>query len=107
MCVVSMVTDHYSRRWPTPKWEDVTFPHYPNTLPSTPALPTPAEYQDFLELVRKAREYDKRTNQPDCPDAEKLKWMDELEQRMVKKYNLKPLQYAPQDPDRPGQTEVA
>ena len=93
MCVVSMVTEHFHQKWPT-------YPPHPNTLPSTPALPTPAEYFDFLELVRKAREYDMRTNQPDCPDAEKLKWMDELEQRMVKKYNLQP-KYTPENPIGP------
>lgn len=97
MCVVSMVTDHFYKRWLTPEWSDVTFP---GALPSTHPLPTPVEYHDFLELVRKAREYDKRTNQPDCPDAEKVKWMDELEQRMVKKYNLQP-KYTPENPIGP------
>lgn len=90
MCVVSMVTDHYYHRWPSPEWDEVTFPS-PQQIPSLPpSLPTPEEYNNFLELVRKAREYDKRTNQPDCPDAEKLKWMDELEKRMVEKYGLQP-----------------
>lgn len=100
MCVVSMITEHYELKWPLTQ----RIPFDPLGIHDVP-LPRPLEYFDFLELVRKAKEYDRMTNQPDCPDAEKLKWMAELEKRMVETYNLTKPAYAPQDPDRSNQTE--
>lgn len=61
MCVVSMVTQHYFDRWPQPNM----LPYY--------------IYPDMAELIRKARLYDIMTNQPDCPDLEKAKWLEEVQ----------------------------
>lgn len=35
------------------------------------------------ELIRKAEEYDKLTNQPHCEDAEKVKVMERIEKRLT------------------------
>ena len=85
MCVVSMVMDHYWDKWryikPTP-WE------YPPSTPPVPDWPpppppiTPEEIEEFRKLLERAREYDKRNNEPDCELQEKkdrlLKLADEL-----------------------------
>ena len=65
MCVVSMVTDHYMQRWSVPQY-----------------IP-PTILRDIEELIRKAREYDKLTGQPDCPEGAKRDWLTELEKLKV------------------------
>ena len=58
MCVVSMVTNHFHDKWPSPNdWDK-------------------AKWEDYVEIKRKAEEYDRLTKQPDChkpelPDIEK------------------------------------
>ena len=70
MCVVSMVTDHYMKKWPQPAY-----------------VPSIEDYINFQELVRKAAEYDKITNQPNCPDAEKIDWQNNLADNFKRKYS--------------------
>lgn len=41
-------------------------------------------YDDYQELIRKARKWDELTNQPDCVDEEKDKFLKELDARMKK-----------------------
>lgn len=79
MCVVSMIMDHYYDKWapfrPSRTVPDV-IPVYPiqpppiHTPPVTiyplPNLPTQKEIDEFRQLLEKAREYDKRNNEPDC-----------------------------------------
>lgn len=52
MCVVSMVHDHF---WPQ------QFPKF-----VTPQVALTDYLKEYMELVRKAAEYDKLTKQPDC-----------------------------------------
>lgn len=66
MCVVSMVTDHYIEKW-TP------YVQYPTGIftSSAPTVtivqsPTAEEVAEFRRLLDRAREYDKRMNEPDC-----------------------------------------
>lgn len=60
MCVMSMIMDHYQDRW------------YPIVYPqATPMWPSPQaisaeEVAEFRRLLDRAREYDKRHNEPDC-----------------------------------------
>lgn len=60
MCVVSMVTDHYMQQWPTPS-------HM-----------SPSIYRDIEELIRKAKDYDRIHNQPECPAPDKQKWLEDF-----------------------------
>lgn len=70
MCVYSMVSDHFMHQYPSP----YTFP--------------PAAYPDMAELLRKARLYDEMMKQPACPEAEKARWVAEVERIMREKYGL-------------------
>ena len=76
MCVVSMVTDWGQKKYPD--W--ITWPT------TTEMFPTPREkivdYKEYLELVRKAEEYDRMTGQPDCIDPDKDKFLKALEKRV-------------------------
>lgn len=65
MCVVSMVSDHYMQRFPQP------------------TQMSPQIYEDIMELIRKAKEYDRMTGQPDCPTDTKRKWISDMEARRI------------------------
>lgn len=100
MCVVSMVTDHYTDKWrPKPIGPyEAPYPFYPNG-PFIPRQETPEEQQqrlkdlenqiqrafapkvkpitdeeinEFRQLMERAREYDKRNSEPHCEDGEKI-----------------------------------
>ena len=80
MCVVSMITDHYRDKWPLP-------------LPQSPVVPSiPYEqfpWAEYWELKRKAEEYDRRTNQPNCEKEDIKKWESEMERFLKEKGILK------------------
>lgn len=81
MCVVSMVID-----WRTDEWFRRYYPQSPEpSLPIQPppvSFPTQTELEEFRRLLERAREYDRRMNQPDCELEEKrqklLKMAEEL-----------------------------
>ena len=94
MCVVSMVMDHYREKWiplvPSDPWtQPYTWPIQPEPnkpidvgelakllKPQTPAI-TPEEIAEFRRLLERAREYDKRHNEPDCElDSKKQTLLD-------------------------------
>ena len=79
MCVVSMVMDHYWDRW-YPRVIDP--PIY--TYTPVPAI-TQEEVDEFRRLLERAREYDKRNNEPDCElDSKKAKVKDLADKLGVK-----------------------
>lgn len=67
MCAVSMVYD-LGGNMPLDYW-------------------TPQKYDYLRELIRKAEEYDRITNQPDCEDAEKGKVLERIEKRLAELEN--------------------
>lgn len=72
MCAVSMISDHYGD-----KWRDLVRPHqnWPITQPQISRSEfdaLKAEVENLKELLRKAKEYDERTGQPDCEKDEKV-----------------------------------
>lgn len=84
MCVVSMIGDHYRDRWPDqyPWAQPWVLP--PNggavtiTWPSTPAV-SREEFEalrrdvlEMKELLKKAKAYDERNNEPECEVDEKM-----------------------------------
>lgn len=74
MCVVSMVMDHYHNKWKP--YVVPSAPIYP--WPTVPVAPqpspiTPAEIEEFRRLLDRAREYDRRNNEPDCELESKKK----------------------------------
>lgn len=105
MCVTSLIFDHYGDKWGKPpytfpddypKWPNYPeFPEWPKITPKPyiepvqptqpivpPRIPTQEEIQEFHELLRKAQEYDKKTGQPECDDAEKKAKLKELAKEM-------------------------
>lgn len=71
MCVVSMVMDHYND-----KWNQLIPQLYPTGIRIEPAI-TDAEIREFRDLLKRAREYDKRNNEPDCElEAKKQMLLD-------------------------------
>lgn len=75
MCSYSMVSDFYLDKWRERPW-------YPY-VPTYPISPSPSiskrefdelvrEVRDMKELLRRAKDYDDKTGQPDCELAEKF-----------------------------------
>jgi hypothetical protein len=60
-----MVMDHYTEKWEQQKPRTSWTPMGPPTIVTSPAI-SPDEIKEFRELLDRAREYDKRNNQPDC-----------------------------------------
>lgn len=86
MCVASMIYDHYWDKWsplrPAPTWvpaEPIVVPTAPPLYPVVvPPAITPEEIAEFRRLMERAREYDKKHNQPDCELEEKRRKIKEL-----------------------------
>lgn len=88
MCVYSMVMDHAFDKWKDRTYIPITikpkFP-FPDTdgrggTPleiSEPAI-TDQEIRDLRDLLRRAKEYDKKNNQPDCELEEKKQKLRDL-----------------------------
>lgn len=73
MCVVSMVMDHYREKWqPTTTGTFITWPQ----------MPTQEEIDEFRRLLERAREYDKRHNEPDCELDEKRQALKKIADQM-------------------------
>lgn len=61
MCTVSMIMDHFGDKFQERVYRYQWWP----PLQSEPAV-TPEEIAEFRKLLERAREYDKRNNEPDC-----------------------------------------
>ena len=75
MCVVSMVSDHYLDKWrqgqaPALPVDFSKIPQWQGFL-SNNNFPTKEEIAEFKALLIRAREYDKKNNEPSCQLAEK------------------------------------
>lgn len=78
MCAVSMVMEHYSDKWgqlvqPLPQPPNVWIT-YPPVVP----MVTQEEVDEFRRLLERAREYDRKNNEPDCEIVEKKNRVKEL-----------------------------
>ena len=74
MCVQSMIMDHYHDKWR--QYFPPSVPLFPYTIPGIPVQPlvpaiTPDEVAEFRRLLERAKEYDKKNNEPDCELKEK------------------------------------
>lgn len=102
MCVMSMVMDHFGdeweRRWQ--QWQHQPWQPYitpwtqpyvkPWTQPLQPIVPakpsiTDEEVAEFRRLLDRAREYDKRNNEPDCELEEKRDRIKKLAEELGQK----------------------
>lgn len=79
MCVVSMIGDHYSNKWGNPL-PGINI--QPDVLADKEILKQLAELKkevlEMKELLKLAIEYDKRTNQLDCENEEKIKVLKDV-----------------------------
>jgi hypothetical protein len=85
MCVVSMVMDHYWDKWEPIRRVPYVVPdeYIPFVGPATPPLPiTPEEIEEFRRLLERAREYDKKNNEPDCELQEKRERLQKLAEEL-------------------------
>lgn len=82
MCVVSMVGDHFGQEWPK------RYPWIPPSVPTPTFIPPAPSREEFdrlkleVELLRglleKAKEYDKKNNEPDCEIDDKMKFLRQV-----------------------------
>lgn len=83
MCVVSMVMDHYHDEW-WRRYRQTTTPvsPWPPPPPLPPSIPTPQEIDEFRRLLERAREYDRKNNEPDCELEEKRQKLKDLAKQL-------------------------
>lgn len=84
MCVVSMVSDHWSRRFepyvqPNPPANVSTF-FAPRQFTEEEVALLRKMIADYQESMSAAKKVDDLTGQPDCADAEKLKLQERVKE---------------------------
>ena len=70
-----MIMDHYYD-----KWQQIP-PIWPASPIIQPAI-SPEEVAEFKKLLERAREYDRKHNQPDCELAEKKAKVKDLAEKL-------------------------
>ena len=80
MCTVSMVMDHYWEKW-RPLVPDPPYVPPWQTAPAVPPI-SPEEVAEFRRLLERAREYDRKHNQPDCELDEKRQALKTLAEQL-------------------------
>lgn len=80
MCVTSVIYDHYHDKWWDRYWKNHELHPLQPYIPPIPSVPPPTdeEIKEFRTLLARAREYDKKHNQPDCETEEKRRKVKEL-----------------------------
>lgn len=100
MCVVSMVGDHYGDKWDPwkkyipnqpspliPEQQDPSkaFEDFLKKINPNPQTPTRQEFEDLKKevedlksLLKRAKEYDEKNNEPNCEIEEKMKLLKEI-----------------------------
>lgn len=94
MCTVSMIMEHYGDEWRkrlvwpgTVNPFGLGLPYRPYTPPE-PVAPvvirpvTQDEVDEFRRLLERAREYDRKNNEPDCELAEKRAALKKLAEQL-------------------------
>lgn len=97
MCTVSMIGDYYNDKWkPSEPWGPTTIPLTPGDFPPRPerkivgdlfsGLPVSRkefeqlkkQVEEMHELLKRAHEYDLRTNQHECHMDEKVELLKKI-----------------------------
>lgn len=85
MCVYSMVSDHFIDKWRDRINESPFAPYQPApaTFPINlePRI-TDEEIREFRKLLERAREYDRKNNEPECELEEKKETLKELAKQL-------------------------
>lgn len=76
MCSVSMIMDHQYDEWQRrlQQWQPPAWPYQPYQPPPI----RPEEVEEFRRLLDRAREYDRKNNEPDCELEEKRQKLRDL-----------------------------
>ena len=72
MCFSSAITRTYQQEW-TPSWQVIT----PGIITTTRVI-TEADWNEYQRLKKNAEELDQKTGQPNCDEADKVKWEEEM-----------------------------
>jgi hypothetical protein len=84
MCSVSFIGGTGYDKW-YPNLPSQPTPYiYPPTITVTTPEPTPEQWAQLMELVRKARLYDQLTDKKDCVKPDVDAWLLEIEERLGK-----------------------
>jgi hypothetical protein len=81
MCVVSMIMDGRYDDWYRryyPPYTPYEPPFIQPTFPPVQPFPTQLELDEFKRLLERAREYDKKNNEPNCEMEEKKQKLKKL-----------------------------
>ncbi len=84
MCVQSMIIDHFDDSWSKKLQGPQIVPYKYPVVPSI----TPEEVEEFRRLLERAKEYDKRNNEPDCEMESKKKRILELAKELGVEINF-------------------
>lgn len=77
MCVVSFVGDHFQQRWEP--FKQPSLQQYYQTSPTKEEFEQlKKEVLDMKELLRKAKIYDEKNNEPNCEIEDKMKFLREV-----------------------------
>lgn len=70
MCTVSMIGDHFSEKWKQPPYQQI-FTNIPDVSRAEfEALKK--EVEEMKALLKRAKEYDEKNNEPNCEIEEKM-----------------------------------
>ena len=75
MCVVSMIGDHFGDKWQNPNGTGISYPQIisdPNSASKQDLEALRKEVLEMKELLKKAIEYDKKNNEPNCQIEDKI-----------------------------------
>jgi hypothetical protein len=76
--------DDWKRYTPSPDDWSLTPAHKIQVVTLDPFTPAERDkIKAFLKLIEDAKRLDVLADQPDCPDPEKVEWLNKLEERLV------------------------
>jgi hypothetical protein len=78
MCVVSMVGDYFNEKWKSPYYEEIFTGKNPIDPSSQEFEALKKEVEEMKQLLKRAKEYDEKNNEPDCEIDEKMKKLKEM-----------------------------
>jgi hypothetical protein len=70
MCTVSMIGDHFNDKWRQPEYQRI-YTNIPDVSRSE-FESLKKEVEEMKALLKRAKEYDERNNEPDCELEEKM-----------------------------------
>lgn len=75
-----MIADHFIDKWSQPPYQPSQPFVWPSTIPIPPVTNplTQAEIDELRKLLERAREYDKKNNEPNCELDEKKERLKKL-----------------------------